>query len=171
MKLISDLPAEKKPGRIQWFFLLRSFLLRHSHDKMMGRFVFTYLLIIIYYYVLKYRIDLSDCIFSSLKHYCKKNWMLLWNVLSLIVTVSSHEWAQSRFSLKHNDPTSFLVPDRIVSLNAFGVWDEETGAHPVYLWNRSLAFQTTLWNCLPLFPEYIKSFCACIITSPVMQPG
>lgn len=36
----------------------------------------------------------------------------------------------------------------------------------LYHQDRSPSFQTTLWNCLPLCPEYIQSLSACTITSP-----
>lgn len=83
--------CRKNPGRTEGFFLLRSFLLWYSHDKILRPLVFIHVLIIIDYYVLKYQIDLPDYIFSSLKLYCKKNLMLLWNVLSLIIRVSSQQ--------------------------------------------------------------------------------
>lgn len=121
--LTSDLPAQKT-GRINsGFFCLEVCIMIQpcQDDGAICLYVFTHY----NYYILKYRIDLSDCIFSSLKLSCKKDLVLPWNVLPLIVIQSQiTNKAQSCFSLKANDPTSCLVPDRIIQLNIFGIWDD-----------------------------------------------
>lgn len=128
--------------------------------------VFIHLLIIIDDYVLKYQIDLPDYIFSSLKLYCKKNIILLWNVLSLIIRISSQQG-----TILSQTQWSFLCSWQNFIVKC--IWalrrrDRSTSCLPLEL---SLAFQTTLWKSLPLFPAYIKSICICIITRPIMHPS
>lgn len=125
------------------------------------------------YYILKYRIDLSDCIFSSLKLSCKKDLVLPWNALPLIVIQSQiTNKAQSCFSLKANDPTSLSCSwqNHTVKIYlGYEMMGRDRSTYSVYHQDRSLAFQTTFWNCLPLSPEYIQRLCACTIPSPGMH--
>lgn len=115
------------------------------------------------YYILKYRIDLWDCIFSSLKLSCKKDLVLPWNVLPLIVIQSQiTNKAQSCFSLKANDPTSLSCSWQNHTVKY--IWDmrwwEETGALTLFtirieVWHSKLPSGTT-------YPSLLNIYRACV---------
>lgn len=121
INLISDLSAKKrkkgekgKKGKSQVCFFFKKKKLWYSHDKLTGPFGFTCLLILIDFYVLKYRI--CHITFSAVCNSCKKNLAPPWNILIADShTLLSHE--QDTVLLQTQSQCFCLFLERTAQLN------------------------------------------------------